>query len=90
MNGREIIDVGTDQSIVSQLALQANGGATFVRGVQLILGKGDVQWVPVNAWLVGRRSISFDVDHRRGRVIQQVIVFGNSDPGARYSITAQR
>jgi hypothetical protein len=91
LNGREIIDVGTDKGVFSQLTLRANSGETYVRGVRLILGKDDVQWVPLNASLDGRNpAISFDVDNRRGRMIQQIIVIGSSNPRSRYSITAER
>jgi hypothetical protein len=90
MGGREIFEVGARSGVISALTLQGNGGSTFIQGVQLTLGKGDIQWVPVNAWLSGNQSFAFDVDHRRGRAITEITVFGSSNPGARYSITAQR
>jgi hypothetical protein len=91
LNGREIINVGTDKGVFSQLTLRANGGETYVRSVRLVFDKGDVQSVPLNASLGFRNpTISFDVDNRRGRMIQQIIVTGNSNPRSRYSITSER
>ena len=91
VQGRETFDLGSDVGVVSQLRLEAQSGATYIRDVHLVLGKGDVQVVHVNAWLDGRNpTISFDVDNRRGRAIQQIIIDGDSHDGGRFLIRALR
>ena len=91
VQGREIFNLGSEVGVVSQLTLQAESGSTYIRDVQLVLGKGDVQVVHVNAWLNGRNpTIAFDVDNRRGRAIQQIIINGDSHDGGRFLIRAVR
>jgi hypothetical protein len=90
-NGHQIITVGDTKGLFTQLTLRANTGATFIRDIEIEMGKGDVQVVHVNRWLDGRSSaFTFDVDGRRGRVITQITVNGESNFGSRYSITSER
>lgn len=91
MNGAEIFTLGPSKGGFQELTFNASSGATFIQSVKLVMGKGDVQIVPVDAWLSGRNpSFTFDVDGRRGRVIQSITVVGTSQPGARYFITSKR
>ena len=90
-NGRETFTIGREHGGFQEFTLNASSGYTFVQGVQLVLGKGDVQYVPINAWIGPRNpSITFDVDGRRGRIVQTMTVLGSSQPGARYFITSRK
>jgi hypothetical protein len=90
-SGQEIIPVGTDRGVFTQLTLRATTGATFIRDITVDMGNGDVQCIPVNQWIDARTPArSFDVDGRRGRAIVQLTVNGQSNFGSRYTITSDR
>ena len=90
-NGREIIAIGPDKGVFTELTLRATAGATFIRDVAVDMGNGDVQVLQVNRWLDARsQALSFDIDGRRGRSIVQLTVTGQSEFGSRYTITSDR
>jgi hypothetical protein len=91
-NGREIINVdGSSAGVFTQLTLRATNGATLIRSVEVTMGKGDLQTIQVNQWLDARNpTLTFDIDGRRGRVLDQIVVNGQSNFGARYVVTSSR